>query len=533
VARDRFDFEVARGCDEDDVTSRRALDLKLTLATVAAPGGTLQAVDPAQWLQHAGIQGVRAAPQATVHTLDERGQPRSGVEVHALVESGDAVPLGADFEISSDRADTGRVFSDASGSAAVPLLVGVGSARVLLHARGLAGSPIAFDVTGLASPDFTDESVRVDAEPVAAFAGNYDYDAFAAPDLFLAFHDVSGTYGTYWRGGRDAVGFQPARRISLVDRMAQVVGGSFDLDAKSDIAIAANGPATLWTMHHDDTLGDSLMNRCDETLPAEVHAIGQVLVLRASADGQDDLALKVETSNGTEVLIYLSKQMEPNSDTPSLYLAQRFALPGFVSNPDLAHADVDGDGDDELLLLNPLLGVWIVPCGDARGLGSGSYFVPAQPTPSSWTHLFANAGNSFLAAVDVDEDGLRDLVVLNDGSLLGAPASLQVALGNGTLQDLELDDPRPVALTQISVAAFVDLNGDGHVDVLAVTNNPPQRALLMGGDGHGQFAAPLVLDVGMGTLALAVADVNVDGMADIGFLGSTSDGTYLLMKLSR
>jgi len=476
---------------------------------------------------------VRAAPQATVRTLDEQGQPRSGIVVRALVESGDAVLLAADLGSVSGGAASGSVISDDNGRAAVPLLTQVGPVRLLLHARGLANSPIPFEVTGLASPDFDDVSVSIDAEPVAAFAGNYDHDAYAAPDLFIALHDVSGTYGTFWRGGPEGAGFQPARRMQLFDRAALVAGGWFDDDTKSDVAIAANAPAQLATMHHDDTLGDSMMGLCDETLPTAVQSVEQLLTLRVNDDGQDDLALKVTTGGGIEVLIYLSKQVPPGNNNPSLYQVQRFVMPTFASNPVLARADVDGDGDDDLLLLNPLLGIWIVPCGDAQGVGSSGYFVPAHPTPSSWTHLFGNAGNGFVAAVDLDEDGVRDLAVLNDGSLLGAPASLQIARGNGTLQGLELDDPREVKLAQIAAAAFADLNADGHIDVLAVTNNPPQRALLMGGDGHGQFAAPLVLDVGMGTLALTVADVNVDGVADLGFLGSTSDGTYFLMKTSR
>lgn len=532
VARDRFGFEVARGCQVDEVTSRRALDLVVELVTVPAPTGELLAVDPTSWLQHAGAYGVGAAPQATVRTLDARGLRVAGIEVRALVESGSAVPTRLSGD--DDGSDPRLLISDERGLAATSLLVDVGPARLLLHARGLANSPIAFDVTGLASPVHDDVSVRIEAVPVAAFAGNYDYDAWLSADLFVALQDASGTYGTYWRGEPGGSGFEPARRIALTDRSALVVGGLFDSDPRSDVIVAANAPAELALLHHDDTLGDSMMDPHAEVLPDGVQSIEQALVLRVDADSQDDLVLKVTAAAGAEVLVYLSERKAAEPDESALVLVQRFALPVFASNPTLARADVDGDMDDDLLLLNPLLGIWIVPCGeDGSGYGNGAFYVPPHPTGTSWTHLFGNAGNSFTAAVDVDEDGLLDLVVINDGSLLGAPASLQVARGNGTLHGIELDDPRAVALTQIATAAFTDLNADGHVDVLAVTNSPPQRALLMGGDGHGQFAAPLVLAIGMGTLALTVADVNVDGVTDLGFLGSTNDGTYLLMKLSR
>ncbi|MBN2361646.1 MAG: VCBS repeat-containing protein [Deltaproteobacteria bacterium] len=534
VARDRFDFEVARGCAVDTVSSRQPLSLTIALASVPTPGGVLQPVGPTRWLQHAGSAGVRGAPQPTARTLDESGQPRAGIEVRARITAGDAVLLstGPSDIAGGDAAD--RLFSDDDGTAAFSLLLGIGQAQLELHARGLADSPVVFDITGLASPSYDDSSHRIDAAPVAVCAGNYDFDAHASPDLLIALEDTTCTYATMWRGGPDGVGFEQTRHMELGELGALIGGGQFDIDNRPDVVIANRDPPHLITRHHDDTLGDSLDDPRDELLPVAVTDIEQMLTLRVDGDAQDDLALKVATAGGGEVLVYVSRPLSPNASGNSLSLIQRFPLPGFTGDPDLAAADVDGDGDDELLILNLLLGFWVVPCGvDAAGTGSGTYFVPAAPTPSSWLHAFPNVGNNFIGGADIDGDGLQDLVVLNDGSLLNAPASLQLAIGDGTLRSIALDDPRDVPLTEIAAAAFADLNGDGQVDVLAVTNSPPQRALLMGGDGSGSFAAPLIIDIGMSTVALAVADANVDGLADLGFLGSTSDGTYFLMKLSR
>ena len=136
---------------------------------------------------------------------------------------------------------------------------------------------------------------------------------------------------------------------------------------------------------------------------------------------------------------------------------------------------------------------------------------------------------SALTTADLNGDGNNDLIVVN-GYLNNAPyVSIMLGKSDGTFQS-------PVNYTiagNMSVAAVVDdLNGDGKLDIVAVSDD--QQISVLTGNGDGTFNAavsfPAPIVPGYSSTAstpiygLITADVNNDGKKDL----ICSDGIVLL-----
>ena len=116
---------------------------------------------------------------------------------------------------------------------------------------------------------------------------------------------------------------------------------------------------------------------------------------------------------------------------------------------------------------------------------------------------------------DLDGDGVADIVdteVPIDGD---GRESIFVTLANadGTFRERkQLDQPRKVAFpARVRVA---DLDGDGHADLVVNDFQKPELYFFRG-DGRGNFAEGVPIDVGGPVNAFAIGDVNGDGRPDL------------------
>jgi hypothetical protein len=171
-------------------------------------------------------------------------------------------------------------------------------------------------------------------------------------------------------------------------------------------------------------------------------------------------------------------------------------------------ADVNGDGKPDIVI-SGLLTVLL-------GNGDGS-FQPAITTPFS-------TGGTALAVGDVNGDGKPDAIVYTGYyNLPNGTVYVQLGNGDGTFQyppvTYEVTGYGPGAV------AIGDLNADGKPDIAVVTGCAPGcnsqgptmgQVSVLRGNGDGTFQPPLSYnsDAG-GTISVAVADVNHDGMLDI------------------
>jgi len=179
----------------------------------------------------------------------------------------------------------------------------------------------------------------------------------------------------------------------------------------------------------------------------------------------------------------------------------------------LRAADLDGDGSPELVaaaLPEAMTGaarVAILGRTDAIDLVTRLDFSAPLRWPAS------------VVAADANGDGRVDLLFT---SFIGdAP---QLFAGEGLAAgEIAFADPVPVLGANVLYAAAHDFDRDGRVDV-AATGGYPGDLRLFRGDGKGSFALEARLPTGAAPRRLEIADLDVDGLADVA-TANWRDGT--------
>ncbi len=178
----------------------------------------------------------------------------------------------------------------------------------------------------------------------------------------------------------------------------------------------------------------------------------------------------------------------------------------------------DFDGDGVVDFATDMSSALVV----LRGARDGSFTVSGStPVPDDFAPL---------GVADVNGDGMADLVgsnMLDPEVFLGAKSGVLVAAVPKPTQKYN------VGVTSVNRGALVDVNEDGKVDAVFASSLGLTLHL---GDGAGGFRAGTDLRAGKWAYAVAVADLNRDGHADlavssfedgdVGVLLGKGDGTF-------
>ncbi len=185
------------------------------------------------------------------------------------------------------------------------------------------------------------------------------------------------------------------------------------------------------------------------------------------------------------------------------------AIGGSVDGP--AHVEVaDLDGDGHLDVLVAAMGV--IPPSNAR---LGAVVVLVNDGANRFTNrvlLQDVARVTYVAAADFNEDARPDLIVGQFGYLQGEIRWLENR-GDGTFASHQLSD-----LPGTIHAPAVDIDRDGHLDVVALISQDIEEVHAFFGDGRGGFRQRVLYgstNRDFGSSGLAVADVNGDGRIDV------------------
>lgn len=219
----------------------------------------------------------------------------------------------------------------------------------------------------------------------------------------------------------------------------------------------------------------------------------------ADLDGDGDNDLAVVTDAPDKVSLYFNQGAGTFIGPINVFLG------GGTSPADVAAADVDNDGDLDLLVtLKDTNSVRVLTNGGTGAFAPGGNFATGGLEPRA------------IATGDLNGDGFVDAVTSNRDS-----NNVSVLLGNGA----GFTAATYAAGSEPRFLALGDITGNGAIDIVVAAHND-RTVNVLAGSGAGTFGAPAGTFVG-GNLrpdGIALADLDMDG--DIDVLATTSGNGF-------
>jgi hypothetical protein len=209
-------------------------------------------------------------------------------------------------------------------------------------------------------------------------------------------------------------------------------------------------------------------------------------------DGDQDLVMSVR-NDFTDYEVWWME----NLDGLATLMQPRLVADGLNSAHGVDTADLDGDGDRDLLVAKGEL-AWFPNLDGTGGFGSKQVITTAAPSLAS-----------LVAAADVDGDG--DLDVFTSTGL--GDVWWHESLGGGAFSSEQvIHDGSGVTLAGLELA---DVDGDGDGDVVIPRGSTVEPAWFENLDGMGSFSGAHAVGIGTGWYVLDVADLDGDGDVDV------------------
>ncbi len=226
------------------------------------------------------------------------------------------------------------------------------------------------------------------------------------------------------------------------------------------------------------------------------------------ADGDVDVLAGTRTPGGTYVMF--------NDGAGALRARQDIA--GKIGAIATAQGDFDGDDDKDLVIIGRGHTFATV---EWNGDAERAHFVSLESQEPVTIRQEPHSG----ALADVDGDGDQDLLVI-DGttSLYYLPND-----GEGNFQSPTRDQIFRTNANALFSMAVSDLNGDGHLDVAAMSDSERQIYVLLG-DGRGSFTRTSSYSVGAGPVYVRAVDTTGDGLDDLVTANRDNNSISLLVN---
>ena len=181
-------------------------------------------------------------------------------------------------------------------------------------------------------------------------------------------------------------------------------------------------------------------------------------------------------------------------------------------------ADLNGDGNVDLVVVNQAAGTYSVLIGNGDGTfrAQAEYTVgrPLEPIPTS------------LVLADFTGDGKLDLAVSN---YTAGTVSVLPGTGLGTFaQQRQFNTGVRGSLNPAPIAVVAgDFDGDHHTDLAVASFTDSNLAVLLG-NGDGTLDPQVTYPTGLASVAIASGDFNGDGKADLA-VSNAADATVSVL----
>jgi len=444
------------------VRSLGALLLMLLLtAAGAAPtsGQTITGLQPESGAPGTTVEiyGTGFSTTATDNTVKFGGKTAQvnsakSTVIYAEVPSGPEGPVEVSVTISGTTVTSGKRFGVVTGGSGTFADIGAG-------------------LTGVDAP----------ATAIADVDGDGDQDVLVAGD------EGSDSPSTTLYEQQPDGSFQAAGAGLIGLRYASVSIADVDGDGDKDLLVAgrASGDTPTTILYKQQSDGSFSAANAGLT---DVQDAG-TSIADVDGDGDQDLLIAGEKSDGSDLTTLYKQQSDGSFSAAGAGLKN-------LSNASTSIADIDGDGDQDLLI---------------TGIGSFvSTVLYEQQSDGSFFSVGALTGvqNGSVSIADVDGDGDQDLLVAgldgdnnrvttlykqqSDGTFSAANAGLPCVNGAGT--------------------SIADVDGDGDQDLLIAGNF---TTALYEQQSDGSFSAANAGLTGVENASTSISDVDGDGDQDL------------------
>jgi len=167
--------------------------------------------------------------------------------------------------------------------------------------------------------------------------------------------------------------------------------------------------------------------------------------------------------------------------------------------------DVTGDGILDLVTFGSSEGLFIPRLSILAGNGDGTF------DAATYINLASGFSANDIELVDLNSDGVLDIVSLETNGSSAGQISRYLSYGNGTFTAAETDS---VSFDRVTLGSG-DLNGDGSPDILVGGGSSSSASLFLGSASGSLTAGTAISSMGRQISGFVVADFDRDGDLDV------------------